>query len=87
MRPTGLGSGFIVSPEGYIVTNNHVVAGAAQLKVKMTDGQEYDAKLVGRDEATDLAVVKIDPKEVKTPLLAPTFGIRRGCMWATGWWR
>ncbi len=78
VRPTGLGSGFIVSPEGYIVTNNHVVAGAAQLKVKMTDGQEYDAKLIGRDEATDLAVVKIDPKEVKTPLVPLTFGDSEG---------
>jgi serine protease Do len=74
VRPTGLGSGFIVSSDGYIVTNNHVVAGAAQLKVKMTDGQEYDAKLIGRDEATDLAVIKLDPKEVKGQLVPLDFG-------------
>jgi serine protease Do len=74
VRPTGLGSGFVVSSDGYIVTNNHVVAGAAQLKVKMPDGQEYDAKLVGRDEATDLAVIKLDPRDVKAALVPLDFG-------------
>jgi serine protease Do len=74
VMPTGLGSGFVVSKDGYIVTNNHVVAGAQQLKVKLTDGQEYEAKLIGRDEATDLAVIKIDTKDLKTPLDPLTFG-------------
>ncbi len=57
-----LGSGFIVSPEGYIVTNNHVIEGADSISVKMYDNKEYDAKLVGRDPKTDLALIKIDPK-------------------------
>ncbi|MBF0301853.1 MAG: DegQ family serine endoprotease [Desulfamplus sp.] len=57
-----LGSGFIVSPEGYIVTNNHVIEGADSISVKMYDNKEYDAKLIGRDPKTDLALIKIDAK-------------------------
>jgi serine protease Do len=72
--PTGLGSGFVVSKDGFIVTNNHVVANAQALKVKFTDGQEYDAKLVGRDEATDLAVIRVDTREIKTSLVPLNFG-------------
>jgi serine protease Do len=64
LRPSGLGSGNIVSPDGYILTNNHVVKGSEQLKVRLTDGREFPAKLVGRDEATDLAVIKIDAKNL-----------------------
>jgi serine protease Do len=56
----GTGSGFIISPEGYIITNNHVVEGADKIKVKLADGNEYDAKAVGMDPKTDLAIVKID---------------------------
>src|SRR5262245_29936698 len=74
VMPTGLGSGFFVSKDGYILTNNHVVAGAAQLKVKVPDGNEYEAKLIGRDEATDLAVIKLDVKGLKTPLAPLSFG-------------
>ncbi|MBK6488210.1 MAG: trypsin-like peptidase domain-containing protein [Gemmatimonadetes bacterium] len=54
------GSGFIVSPEGYILTNNHVVADFDKLKVKLTDNREYSARLIGRDSTTDVAVIKID---------------------------
>jgi serine protease Do len=74
VMPTGLGSGFVVSKDGYILTNNHVVAGAEQLKVKVPDGNEYEAKLIGRDEATDLAVIKLDPRGVKGSLEPLTFG-------------
>ena len=49
-----------MSPDGYIVTNNHVVEDAEQIKVKLADGNEYDAKVVGRDPKTDLALIKID---------------------------
>ena len=56
----GAGSGFFISRDGYIVTNNHVVANAKSIKVKMTDGRTLDAKLVGRDESTDLAVIKVE---------------------------
>ncbi len=53
------GSGFFVSPDGYIVTNNHVVENAESIKVVLKDERELDAKVVGRDEATDLAVIKV----------------------------
>jgi len=59
-RMHGVGSGFIISPDGYIVTNNHVVDGASDIKVKMTDGQEFTAKVIGRDPATDVALIKVD---------------------------
>ncbi len=55
-----LGSGFIISEDGYILTNNHVVADADAIKVTLSDKKAYDARLVGRDEKTDLAVLKID---------------------------
>jgi serine protease Do len=56
----GIGSGVIVSPDGYIVTNNHVVDGATDIKVTLTDRRILTAKLVGTDPLTDLAVIKID---------------------------
>jgi len=56
----GEGSGFIVSPDGYILTNAHVVANAEEVTVRMTDRREYSAKVIGVDERTDVAVLKID---------------------------
>ncbi|MGE5565027.1 MAG: Do family serine endopeptidase [Parcubacteria group bacterium] len=53
------GSGFFISPDGYIVTNNHVVENADEIKVSLKDGRELDADIVGRDEGTDLAVIKV----------------------------
>lgn len=67
----GLGSGFIVDPSGYVVTNNHVVSGAMEVKVTLNDGTSHSAKVVGRDEKTDLALMKIDVDE---PLPAVVFG-------------
>ncbi|MCX5821414.1 MAG: DegQ family serine endoprotease [Deltaproteobacteria bacterium] len=58
-RQQGVGSGFIMSKEGYILTNNHVVEDADQIKVKLAGGKEFDGKIVGRDPKTDLALVKI----------------------------
>ncbi|QHV99629.1 S1C family serine protease [Spirosoma endbachense] len=55
----GTGSGFIISTDGYIITNNHVVAGASKLEVALSDGRELEATLIGRDPATDIAVIKI----------------------------
>lgn len=70
-QPTvGLGSGVIVSPEGYILTNNHVVEGADQIEVTLADGREAKATLVGRDPDTDLAVLRIQ----LTDLPVITFG-------------
>jgi serine protease Do len=57
---TGAGSGIIISPEGYIVTNNHVVEGANKVTVTLSSGDTYEATIVGTDAETDLAVVKID---------------------------
>jgi serine protease Do len=59
-RPSSQGSGFFVSEDGYLVTNNHVVAGGSAFVVVMDDGTEYDAELVGTDQRTDLAVLKVD---------------------------
>lgn len=60
------GSGIILSGDGYIVTNNHVVSGASSVKVLLNTGQEYDAQIIGTDEQTDLAVIKIEPNEELT---------------------
>lgn len=54
------GSGVIISSEGYIVTNNHVVAGADELSVKLNDNREFKARIIGQDKATDLALIKIE---------------------------
>ncbi|MEJ2037683.1 MAG: DegQ family serine endoprotease [Desulfosarcinaceae bacterium] len=59
-KQRSLGSGFIIDAEGYIVTNNHVVAEADQIKVKLANEKEYEATIVGRDPKTDLALIKID---------------------------
>ncbi len=61
----GTGSGFIVSADGYIVTNNHVVAGADKVTVRLQDEREFVAKVVGTDANTDVAVLKIDAKDLK----------------------
>jgi serine protease Do len=63
-RESGLGSGVIVSPSGYILTNNHVVEKASTLKVKLSDGREVTAKTVGTDPQTDLAVIKINANDL-----------------------
>jgi serine protease Do len=59
-REQGLGSGVIVSPDGYIVTNNHVVDGATSVKVTLADKREFKAKVIGADPKADIAVLKID---------------------------
>lgn len=59
-RPVAQGSGFFISEDGYLVTNNHVVSDGTAYSVVMGDGKEYDAKLIGTDPRTDLAVLKVD---------------------------
>ena len=62
MPSRGVGSGFIVSPDGYIVTNAHVVDGAKEVTVRLTDRREFTAKVIGADKRTDIALIKIDAK-------------------------
>jgi serine protease Do len=61
MTTHALGSGFVISSDGLILTNNHVVEKATEIKVKLQDGKEYDAKIVGRDPKTDLALIQTKP--------------------------
>jgi serine protease Do len=68
---TSLGSGFIIDPSGYIVTNNHVIENSEQITVALDDGSMLPAKLIGRDTKTDLALLKVSPKK---PLPATHFG-------------
>jgi serine protease Do len=64
-RMTSLGSGFVIDPSGYIVTNNHVISGAEEITVRFHDDTELKAKLVGTDEKTDLALLKVEsPKPI-----------------------
>ncbi|MCB1382625.1 MAG: Do family serine endopeptidase [Notoacmeibacter sp.] len=62
LRPTSQGSGFFISEDGFLVTNNHVIKGGQAFTVVMDDGTELDARLVGADQRTDLAVLKVDDK-------------------------
>ena len=74
----GLGSGFIVSPDGYIVTNAHVVDGATEVIVKLTDRREFTAKVIGSDKRTDIALIKIDAKNLPALDLSAKPGVERG---------
>ncbi len=67
-RPRGTGSGFIYDADGYIITNNHVVEDADRIVVRLHNGNEYDADIIGTDPETDIAVVKIDADETLYPL-------------------
>lgn len=64
----GVGSGFVISSDGYVLTNNHVVDGADEIKVKLSNSQEYKGKVVGRDPKTDLALLKINGASELHPL-------------------
>ena len=59
-KQQGIGSGFIISEDGYILTNNHVIEGADEIKVKLSNGKEFIGKMIGRDPKTDLALIKIE---------------------------
>ncbi len=74
----GLGSGFIVSPDGYIVTNAHVVDGASEVTVKLTDRREFTAKVIGSDKRTDIALIKIDAKKLPALDLSAPPNVKQG---------
>ncbi len=72
------GSGVIISEDGYIVTNNHVIEDATKLKVKLNDGRTFDAKLIGTDPTTDVALIKIDGKNLPTIPFGNSDNLRLG---------
>lgn len=73
-----MGSGFLVSANGYLLTNNHVVAGADEIKVRLQDRREFDATLIGTDERSDLALLKIEAKKLPFLKFADPEKIRAG---------
>ncbi|MDP3716313.1 MAG: DegQ family serine endoprotease [Acidobacteriota bacterium] len=74
----GLGSGVIVSTDGYILTNNHVVEGSARIQVELSDRRVLDAKLIGADEPSDLAVIKIDAADLPVVPIGDSTAMRVG---------
>jgi serine protease Do len=74
----GAGSGFIVTPDGYIMTNAHVVADADEVTVRMTDRREFSAKVIGVDLRTDTAVIKIDAQRLPTVRIGDPASLRPG---------
>ena len=77
-KQQGSGSGVIISADGYIVTNNHVVADADELTVTLNDNKEYSARIIGTDKATDLALIKIDGKNLPAITIANSENIKVG---------
>src|SRR5205814_2360046 len=78
MRQQGEGSGVIISPDGYIITNNHVVDGATELTVSMSDKRELKARVIGKDAKTDIALVKVDAKALPYARLGNSAGVEVG---------
>jgi len=78
LRPFGLGSGFIVSPDGYIVTNAHVVENADDIKVRLTDKRELHAKVVGVDVRSDVAVIKVEASNLPVVKIGDSHKLRPG---------
>ena len=74
----GSGSGVIIRPDGYIVTNNHVVAGATSISVTLNNNQQYDATIVGTDPVTDVAIIKVDATDLPTIPLGDSDKLRLG---------
>ena len=77
-REKSLGSGVIVSPEGYILTNNHVVDGATEVRVTLSDKREFEARIVGTDPKTDIAVLKIEGSNLKPITLGDSSKVEVG---------
>ena len=77
-KKTATGSGVIISADGYIVTNNHVVDGADELTVTLSDNQEYSARIIGADKTTDLALIKIDGKQLPAIKIANSDNVKVG---------
>ena len=76
--PRGVGSGFIISKDGYIMTNNHVVDGASKITVTMNDGREYQAKVIGTDKRTDIALIKIQADDLPVLKIGDSTALKKG---------
>ena len=74
----GLGSGVIIDEDGYILTNEHVVSGSTEIKVKLSDGREFDAEIKGSDKRSDLAVIKIDAKNLPVARMGDSSDLKIG---------
>ncbi|MFA7615136.1 MAG: Do family serine endopeptidase [Weeksellaceae bacterium] len=77
-KPTGMGSGVIISPDGYIVTNNHVIKGSDKIEVVLNNQKSYIAELVGTDPNTDIALIKVDAKDLPFVKFVDSDGINVG---------
>ena len=77
-KRTAAGSGVIITQDGYIVTNNHVVDGADELTVTLSDNKEYSARIIGTDKTTDLALIKIDGKDLPAIKIANSDDVKIG---------
>ncbi|MEM2083556.1 MAG: trypsin-like peptidase domain-containing protein [Nitrososphaerota archaeon] len=74
----GVGSGVIIDSDGYIVTNNHVVEGAEAVEVSLNDGRVFKGRIIGRDPGSDLAIIKIDAKNLKAAELGDSSNLKAG---------
>jgi serine protease Do len=79
-KGSSLGSGFVLNAEGYILTNNHVVKDATDIRVRLSDGREFTAKIIGRDALTDVALIRLNntPKDLPTLVLGDSDALRQG---------
>lgn len=76
--PSGVGSGFIISKDGYIITNDHVVDKADKVIVTLNNGKEYDAEVIGSDKRTDLALIKVDAKDLEPIEIGNSDALKKG---------
>jgi serine protease Do len=79
-RSNSLGSGFLINKDGYVLTNNHVVGDATEIKVKLSDGREFSAKVVGKDPPTDVALIRLEkaPHDLPTVALGDSDALEQG---------
>ena len=73
-----MGSGIIISEDGYIITNNHVIDDVDELQVKLIDGTEYKAEIIGTDASTEIGLIKIDAKNLPVAVLGNSDGLQIG---------